>query len=413
MLMIRTSGNTIALPPEEVIEMRAALNTLVAAVGVSLAVATCSDSPTTPSPVCTITVSPTTADFGSNGGTGSVTVGAPAGCAWSATAGASWITVTGGAAGSGPGTVTYTLAANTGVDVRSAPLTVGGQTLTVRQQGRTAASCTYTLSHERQAFGSGSGSGSFTVSSAAECTWSATPDSSWVTITGGAQGIGSGTVEYSVASNSGISGRDARITVADRTFEVQQAGDVTRCEYSIGPVEFSPCMPAGSLQVTLTTQASCPWTATPNASWITLPGADSGSGSAVITMIHGDNYAAPREGIVEVRWPAPTAGQNLRIAQAGCSYGVTPAAFTFGAGAGSGSFVVVQQSIPTACGGATQDRCIWTATSTVPWITITTTMPRTGDDPVSFTVQANTSSQARTGQLTVMDKTITVAQGGQ
>ena len=383
------------------------------AAGIFLAVATCGDSPTDPSPVCTITVSPSTAEFGSNGGTGIVTVGAPAGCAWSATAGASWITITGGASGSGSGTVSYTLSVNTGTDVRSAPVSVGGETLTVRQQGRTAASCTYTLSHERQDFGPGSGSGSFTVTTAAECAWTAAADASWVTITAGAQGTGNGTVEYRVGANADIPGRDARITIADRTFEVRQAGDVSRCEYSIGPVEFSPCMPGGAVQATLTTQASCPWTAAANASWIALPGSGSGSGSAVITMAYGDNYDAPRQGVVEVRWPTPTAGHNLRIAQAGCSYGVSPNNFTVGAGAGSGSFMVVQQSIPTICGGATQDRCVWTAVSSVPWITITTGMPRTGDNPVTFTVSANASSQGRTGRITVRDQVVTVTQAGQ
>lgn len=381
--------------------------------GISIAAATCGGSPSSPAPVCNITISPPNADFGSNGGTGSVSVTAPAGCTWAATAGASWITITGGASGSGPGTVTYSLSANPGTDLRSGPVTIGGQTLTVRQQGRTAASCTYTLSHDRQDFGPETGSGSFTVSAAAECAWSATSDSPWVVVTAGAQGSGNGTVAYAVSANGGVPGRDAMITVADRTFEVRQAGDVSRCDYSLTPVAFDPCMPAGTVQATLTTQASCPWTATPNASWITLPGGGSGSGPGLITMAFSENYDAPRDGVVMVRWPTPTAGQNVRIAQAGCVYSVSQATFSYPSTAASGSFMVLQQSLPSVCGGATQDRCLWAAVSSVPWITITTSMPRAGDDPVAFTVAANTTPQARTGQITVRDQVITITQAGQ
>ena len=90
-----------------------------------------------------------------------------------------------------------------------------------------------------------------------------------------------------------------------------------------------------------------------------------------------------------VRWPTPTAGQNIRVAQAGCRYGVSRTAIGIVAAGGSSSFDVVQQSDPTECGGATQDRCVWTARSEVPWITITSSMPRSGDNPVAFTVAAN------------------------
>ena len=383
-------------------------------VAMSLTVATCGgDSPTVPAPVCTITISPSSADYGAGGGSGSVSVNTAAGCAWTASAAASWITITGGSSGNGPGTVTYSLVENTTNEIRNGTLSVGGQTITLRQQGRSPVSCTYELSQPLADYGPDGGSGSFAVTTLAECSWSAASDSPWVIINSGAQGSGSGTVTFAVGSNGSAAGRDAFITVADRSFEVRQAGNAAQCQYSLTPVQFDACMPAGSVQATLTTQASCPWTATPNASWISLPGGGSGSGPAVISLTFGDNYDAPREGLVMVRWPAVTAGQNIRIAQAGCTYGVSQSAFSFtSAAAASGSFNVVQQSIPTSCGGATQDRCLWTAVSSVPWITITSSMPRTGDNPVAFTVQANDGSQPRTGTITIRDQTVTVTQAG-
>jgi hypothetical protein len=126
-----------------------------------------------------------------------------------------------------------------------------------------------------------------------------------------------------------------------------------------------------------------------------------------------DNYDAPREGFVMVRWPTATAGQNIRIAQPECRYAVSRTAISIAAGGGTATFDVIQQSDPTQCGGATQDRCLWTARSDVPWITITSSMLRAGDQPVAFNVEANDSTAARTGRITVRDKVVTVTQSGQ
>jgi hypothetical protein len=231
-------------------------------------------------------------------------------------------------------------------------------------------------------------------------------------IGGSGQGSGTGTISYSVTRQTDISERTATITVADRRFTVRQSGDVGVCQYSVAPVTFSPCMGGATVAATITTQASCPWTAAPNAAWLTVPSAMSGSGSATISINFSDNYDAPREGIVMVRWPTPTAGQNIRVAQAGCRYATSKTAISIGAAGGTGTFDVIQQSDPTECGGATQDRCVWTALSQVPWITITSSMPRSGDNPVSFTVAANDSTSPRTGTIVVRDKIVTVTQAG-
>jgi PKD repeat protein len=68
------------------------------------------------------------------------------------------------------------------------------------------------------------GSDSFTVSTSAECAWSATTTSSWVTIESG-EGTGSGAVDYSVAANTARSNRSATIRVEGKTFRIVQDGD--------------------------------------------------------------------------------------------------------------------------------------------------------------------------------------------
>jgi hypothetical protein len=113
-----------------------------------------------------------------------------------------------------------------------------------------------------------------------------------------------------------------------------------------------------------------------------------------------------------VRWPTPTLGQNVRVSQAGCHYGVSKNSVSFTATGGAGTFDVLQESDPNSCGGATQDACVWTAVSGVPWITITSSMPRVGDDPVSFTVAPNDAAAARSGTITVRDKVVQITQAG-
>ena len=365
-----------------------------------------------PTPVCTIAISPGSLAFGNEGGTGTVTVTVAAGCAWSATSSAGWIAVTAGSTGSGPGTIAYSVNANANTQSRTGALTIGGLSHAVTQAGRSPTVCTYELSPDTATWGNDGGTRTFTVGAPADCSWTATSDAPWVVVTSGNQGSGTGTVSYAVAPNTGTTERAAFISVADRKFTVRQVADVTACQYSVGPVDFSPCMPGGSVTATLTTQARCPWTATPDASWLNLPGGTTGAGPGVITISYPDNYDAPRQGIVLVRWPTATAGQNIRVAQAGCLYAVSLSAFSFTATGGSGTFDVIQQSVPNTCGGATQDRCVWTAQSDVPWITITGSMPRSGDNPVPFTVASNDGSASRTGRITVRDKVVVITQAG-
>jgi hypothetical protein len=67
---------------------------------------------------CSYTLSVGGSRAAPGGASGSVSVQAPDGCGWIATSNAGWITVTGGASGSGNGMVSYAVAANTDVSTR-------------------------------------------------------------------------------------------------------------------------------------------------------------------------------------------------------------------------------------------------------------------------------------------------------
>ena len=84
-----------------------------------------------------------------------------------------------------------------------------------------------------------------------------------------------------------------------------------------------------------------------------------------------------------------------------CSYSLSPASQSFGAGRGSGSFKV------TAPAG-----CKWTAAERTSWIKITSATDGNGSGKVTYSVSANTGTSSRNGKITVGDKVFTVNQSG-
>lgn len=85
-------------------------------------------------------------------------------------------------------------------------------------------SCSFTLSAASANAPMEGTNGTVDVTCSSVCNWTASSNNSWITITGGSSGSGNGTVNYSVASNSG-SARSGTITIEDQTFSVNQAAD--------------------------------------------------------------------------------------------------------------------------------------------------------------------------------------------
>ncbi len=85
------------------------------------------------SPPCTYSISPSSEQFDSSGGTESVSVTAADGCSWTAKSNAGWIAITSGSSGDANGSVTYTVAASTGDSQRTGTMTIAGRTFNVTQ----------------------------------------------------------------------------------------------------------------------------------------------------------------------------------------------------------------------------------------------------------------------------------------
>ena len=368
-------------------------------------------SPAGPSPPpasCTFTLSPSTLAFGASGGTSSITVTTGSSCAWTAASDRGWLTIGSGASGRGSGTVTVAVTANTNSDARAGTLTVAGQPVAVSQDGTER--CIVAMSPASASFSKDGGSGTIDLTAPASCAWTAASSAGWVTNVAPAGGHGNATVTYGVTRNSAVDSRTATIRAGDAVHTVSQAGDGGACTYQVAPVEISACMSVGhELTTTVSTQAACGWTVAADASWITPIGGASRTGSGDVRVTIDDNYDAPRIGVLKLRWDTPTAGQNVRVSQAGCRYAVSTTGMNVPADGGTFTFDVYQQSDPLECGGPLQNGCVWTASADAAWITVTTPMPRAGDDRVSFTVASNADGP-RSARITVRDKAVTIVQ---
>ena len=342
------------------------------------------------STVCSVTVSPKAVAMPALGtNSSSISVTAASSCEWSASTDSPWISLTGRTSGTGNGTVTIAVVANTG-PMRSGTLTIAGQTVTVNQAA--AAACTYSLSSTALSVAAGGGAtGPVTVTTAAGCTWTATSNVSWLSITAGASGTGNGTVSINAAANTAAA-RTGSLTLATQTVTVNQAAPP--CAYSVTPMTVSIGAAGGTgTPISVSTGSGCTWTATTSAGWITILTGASGTGNGSVTYSV-TNTGSARSGTMTV------AGQSVTISQnAPCTYGISPMNDTMDKGGGPGTVSVT-----------TQSGCTWTAMSNASWIMITTGSGGTGNGTVSFTVAANTTGNERNGTLTIAGKTFTLTE---
>ena len=316
---------------------------------------------------------------------------APAGCAWTGVSNhTSWLTVTSGASGSGNGTVAFSASANPNTTARTGTITIGGQTFSVNQN---AASCAFTISPtSMQQVPFAGGNGSSTVTTSDGCAWTATSNTSWITVTSGAQGTTSGQVNFTVAPSTATSQRLGSLTIAGRTFAVTQVGN--SCSYVLTPPNRTIGGEGGTGSITVGTATDCPWTATTTQSWISVSGTGTASGSASYT-VSANTTGASRAGSISIGTQSFTVTQ----AAAGCTFAISSNSLSVVAAGGTGS-----TNVTSGAG------CDWSAASNDSWITVTSGASGSGNGPVGFSVAANPNTSARTGTLTIATRTFTVSQ---
>jgi RHS repeat-associated protein len=248
--------------------------------------------------------------------------------------------------------------------------------------------------------------GSFNFSMPSICNWTATSNAtSWLTVTSGASGSGNGTVNYSVAANSGPQ-RVGTITVNGQAFTVTQDPNPTSCGYSLNKSDETVSEQASSGALSLTAGAGCAWTAASNAtSWLTItsPPSGSGVGSAPINYSIATNSGQQRDGKISITVGGQTFA-TFTVTQspnpASCTFALNPSSWLYPVEGGNGSF-----SVATGAG------CLWDAATSDGWITITGGATGIGNGTVSFNVQPNNGG-TRTGTISVRGQVFTIAQCG-
>jgi WD40 repeat protein len=342
-----------------------------------------------PSSSCAASISPGSANYPTEGGSGVVNITAPDGCHWNAASRVSWIKITGPSSGTGNGVVSYT--ATGGSSSMTGLLIVAEQTFPIHLGSDP---CTYTLTPASADWSPAGGSGGVGVQTPGGCGWTASSNDDWLAISKISRDNGGGGVTYSVAPNPGPA-RTGTLTVAGKTFTINQV--TNDCTYAVTPTEQSFGSSGGWVNIDIRTTNGCAWNAASDSSWLTVPpGANSGSGSGTITVSAVANQStAPRIGHVNV------AGQTVTITQDGvsCHYTISPRNRSFTAEGGS-AFVNM----------AAEDVCSWSATSNDNWITITSGASGSGYGTIYYSVSANTTGADRSGTLTIAGQTFTISQ---
>ncbi|HZP48138.1 MAG TPA: phospholipase D-like domain-containing protein [Vicinamibacterales bacterium] len=243
---------------------------------------------------CSYAISPSNQLLAAGGGTATVSVTTGSWCSWTAASNdtTGWLTITGGASGTGNGTVSLGAAPNGGA-ARSATATIAGQTFTANQSG---ANCTFAITPASQTMANGGDTASIAVTTGSWCTWAAnSSDPSWLTVAGPSAGTGSGTVTVNAAPNP-AGARSATVTIGDQIFTASQ--NAAACSYAISPATQSAPTGGGAVTITLTTGGWCGWSASSDSSWLTITGGATGVGSGTITAAAAANGGAARTAIV-------------------------------------------------------------------------------------------------------------------
>jgi hypothetical protein len=172
------------------------------------------------------------------------------------------------------------------------------------------------------------------------------------------------------------------------------------CTFTVGSAPSDPLAAAASeFSVAITTAASCSWTATSSAPFISTVGASSGTGNGTVRFAVQANTGAARQGTVLV------AGTTLTVQQSAgapptCDYKVTP---TSASVAQTGGDVSIDVSAAAGCS--------WTVTTPDAFVSVKQGASGSGSGTVILSVAAN-SGAGRSGTANVAGATVTISQDG-
>jgi hypothetical protein len=348
-------------------------------------------------PPCTYSLNPQAGTLQAIGGTGSFGVATGASCEWTAVSSdPSWLTVTTGTAGTGPGLVRFRATPSLLVSSRSASIIVNGQIFLVTQFG---SACSFAINPAVLSATAAGGDANIKVSATVlaagmSCSWAA----SGLSVTP-ASGSGNRTVHISVPANPTVASRVLTATIAGQTLTVNQSG--MGCSFSLG--SSSAAAPASGYDgsVAVTTDPGCHYDTITGPSWITVTSGGSNDGpGTLLYSVAPNTTTTPRDGALSI------GGQLFTISQAGLTCSVTldtsGLGTPFDATGGVGTIGVTTNA----------PGCSWAASSGSSWASVAPPSA-TGNGTVIVSVGSNAGSiTRRTTSLTIGGQSVDISQGG-
>ena len=288
--------------------------------------------------------------------------------------------------------------------------------------------CAIGLTASSSTLGVGGGDVSLDVTTGAACRWTLTTDATWMQADT-ASGTGPARVRLSTAANAGLDDRRGRVQLNEASVEFVQRGQAS-CQHQLSTTEAFAFPEGGRDQFSIATEPGCAWTASSRDARVTILEGASGSGAGTIRYAvepaagqgnTNDFITVP----IEVRWAGPTQGENMRVRQ----FPDCLAAFVYGPETPhTGAVFMPPRPLEIGADGAANLHlivqtepfmgCPWTASApTVDWIHFDRWFPvfpafGRGDTDVRITVDPNPSHAARTTQVVLRPRVVTITQAG-
>jgi Domain of unknown function (DUF5666)/Putative binding domain, N-terminal/Viral BACON domain len=172
----------------------------------------------------------------------------------------------------------------------------------------TDSKCQVNLSNSPSTFAASGGTGTLTVTTTRDCSWTISTDVVWVSIPGSRDGQGDASISYSVAVNPVPSPRSGLVEAGSVRVQLSQAA--ATCRFSLSRSSDAIGAAGGPLSVDVSTLTGCSWTARSGSSWITITSGQAGNANGTVALVVSANSGAGRVGQVEV------AGQLYTVTQA-------------------------------------------------------------------------------------------------
>ena len=318
---------------------------------------------------------------------------------WSVTPNNTWISVVDAGNGQGGDLVTIAIAENPSYKARTGTVTIGTETFTVTQQGRTALS--FNISPTSSTASVNGANGMISVMATPDLPWTATSGANWLTVYATtATGAGNGNVVYNASPNPTLAKRTGKITVTPEAASGMSAKTHTVTQpaaesaLSSNGYEFKASGESCSVEVSVASIVQ--WTIQNTNGWITVNGSTSRTGpGSVVLQAAANNTVYPRSGTVMI------AGKTFSVSQKARGVELEYDSKIFDTDGGYESVSIHPDG-----------NVSWTAVASDPtWITIFQGDSGTGDGEILYIVAPYVGDGgARTGWIEVGDKRVYITQ---